>query len=51
MCLLKRFQSGLHKSGASGSLSSERTPLSLTLNEIDGLLKVLDLQGITRYSL
>ena len=51
MCLLKRFQSGLHKSGASGSLLSEHTLLSLTLHKIDGILKVLDLQGSTRYSL
>ena len=51
MCLLKTFQSGLHKSGTNGSLLSEQTLLSLTLHKIDGILKVLDLQGSTRYSL
>lgn len=38
-----RSQPGLHNSGASGSLSSEPTRLSLTLHKIDGFLKVLDL--------
>lgn len=50
MCLFKRFQSGLHKSGASGSLVHKQTLLSLTLHKIDGVLKVLDLQRGTRYS-
>lgn len=49
-CLLTRFQSGLHNSGASSSLSSAQTLLSLTRHKIDGLLKVLDLQGSIAFS-